>query len=78
MNVRIVSNFDFAVISIHYSANGELQIRLEKEDEPKENRYEYAACLGDRKAVKRPTYSLLEYVQGFAQNSSIKDKTKDS
>ena len=78
MNIRIASNFDFVVSSIHYSANGELQIRLDKKDEPTENRYEYAACLGEGKAVKRPTYSLLEYAQGFAQNSNIKDKTKDT
>ena len=78
MNITIVSNYDFAVSSIHYSPNGELQIRLEKEGEPSENRYEYAVCLGDGKSEKRPTYSLLEYAQRFAQDSSIKDKTKDS
>lgn len=78
MNIIIESNFDFTMSSIHYSSNGELQIRLEKEDEPAANRYEYAVCLGDGKSEKRPTYSLLEYAQRFAQDSSIKDKTKDS
>lgn len=78
MNVKIVSNFDFAVTSILYSANGELQIRLEKEGMTTKNSYEYAVCLGDERAVRRPTYSLLEYTREFAQNSSIKDKTKDS
>lgn len=78
MNVKIVSNFDFAVSSIHYLPNGELQIRLEMKGEPIENRYEYEVCLGGGKSEKRPTYSLLEYVLRFAQESNIKDKTKDS
>lgn len=78
MNVKIVSNFDFAVSSIHYSPNGELQIRLEMEGAPTENRYEYEVCLGGGKSEKRPAYSLLEYVLRFAQESNIKDKTKDS
>ena len=30
MDIKIISNFDFAVSSTQYSANGELQIRLEK------------------------------------------------
>lgn len=77
MDIKIISNFDFAVSSIQYSANGELQIRLEKEGVPTENRYEYEMCLGGGKSEQRPTYSLLKYAQEFAQNSNIKDKTKD-
>lgn len=77
MNIKIISNFDFAVSSIQYSANGEMQIRIEKEGVPTENRYEYEMCLGGGKSEQRPTYSLLKYAQEFAQNSNIKDKTKD-
>lgn len=78
MNVKIESNFSFVVASIHYSTNGELQIRLEKENGPTEARYEYEASLGEGKAEERPAVSLLEYARSFSQNSSIKEKTKDS
>ena len=78
MNIRIVSNFSFSVSSIQYSPNGELQIKLSGEDMISENRYEYAASLGDGRAEKHPTYSLLEYTRIFVQNSNIKCRTKDS
>ncbi len=78
MNIRIKSNFNFTISSIQYSPNGELTISLEKEGSSEEIRYEYAVSLGDGRAEKMPTYSLLEFAHEFAQNSGIKEKTKDS
>ena len=76
---RIMSPWPTATISaqvLWWAVALELQIRLEKEGELSENGYVYAVCLGDGKSEKRPTYSLLEYAQRFARDSSIQDKTK--
>ena len=73
MNVTIESNFGFTVSSIHYTPSGELHITLAKDGEPTENRFEYAACLGDGVAEERPRASLLEYLLNYVENSEVKE-----
>ena len=78
MNVIINANFRFSVASIQYSANGELCISINSEDLDSNMPYRYSASLGNGMAEERPTTSLLKYAIGFASDSSIKEKTKDS
>ena len=78
MNIRIDSNFQFAVVSIKYEPCGGLCITLKSDVFSSEVHYEYTACLGSGQAEEKPVVSLLQYARDYAANSSVKDKTKDT
>lgn len=75
MNIKIESNFRFAVSSLLFLPNGELQISLFSADESTEKRYEYVVNLGSGAAEEKPSVGLLEYVNLYVKKSNIKDKT---
>lgn len=54
MNIKINSNFQFSVVSIHYAPNGELCISLDSDNFSSDSRYQYTASLGDGHATERP------------------------
>lgn len=78
MNIRIDSNFQFAVVSIKYEPCGGLCITLKSDVFSSEVHYEYTACLGSGQAEEKPVVSLLQYARDYAANSSVKEKTKDT
>lgn len=75
MNIKIESNFQFAVSSLQFLPNGELQISLFSADESTEKRYEYVVNLGGGAAEEKPSVGLLKYVNLYVKKSNIKDKT---
>ena len=54
MNIKIDSDFQFSVASIHYAPNGELCITLASDVFPADRHYQYSASLGDGKAEEKP------------------------
>ena len=78
MNIKIESDFRFSVVSIQYSATGELSISLSSDVFPNSTRYQYSASLGSGQAEEKPTISLLGYARSFASSANVKSKTKDS
>ena len=78
MNIKIDSNFQFSVASIHYAPNGELCITLTSDVFLADRHYQYSASLGDGQAEEKPSVSLLQYARTHAANSDIKKKTKDT
>ena len=54
MNIKIDSDFQFSVASIHYAPNGELYITLTSDFFPTDRHYQYSACLGDGQAEEKP------------------------
>ena len=78
MNVKINSDFQFSVVSIQYTAAGELCITLASDVFPTHTHYQYSASLGSGQAEEKPTISLLQYAQSFAKSANIKPKTKDT
>lgn len=78
MNIKIDSNFQFSVVSIQYTATGELSICLSSECFSSNAHYQYSANLGNSQAEEKPTISLLQYTRKFAASANIKPKTKDS
>ena len=78
MNIKIESNFRFSVVSIQYSATGELSISLSSDVFPNSTRYQYSASLGSGQAEEKPTISLLEYTKSYAASANIKPQTKDT
>ncbi len=78
MNIRIDSNFQFSVVSIQYTATGELSISLTSDGISTNTCYQYTANLGSVQAEERPTISLLQYAKTFAMSANINSKTKDS
>ena len=78
MDIKIDSDFQFSVVSIQYTATGELSICLSSDDFSSGAHYQYSASLGNGQAEEKPTVSLLQYAQSFAKSANIKPKTKDS
>ena len=78
MNIKIESDFRFSVVSIQYSATGELSISLSSDVFPNSTRYQYSASLGSGQAEEKPTISLLEYTKSYAASANIKPQTKDT
>ena len=78
MNIKIDSNFQFSVVSIQYTATGELSICLSSECFSSNANYQYSASLGNSQAEEKPTVSLQQYARNFAASANIKDKRKDS
>ena len=72
MNIKIDSNFQFSVASIHYAPNGELCITLTSDVFLADRHYQYSASLGDGQAEEKPSVSLLQYARTHAANSNIK------
>ncbi len=77
MDIRIKSNFHFAVASIEYTPGGELSVTLVSDSGDADVRHEYRASLGEGDAVSKPVVSLLEYARGYYAASGVKEKTKD-
>lgn len=78
MNIKINSNFQFAVMSIHYTPDGELCISLLSDVFSPDTHYQYTASLGSGQAEEKPVISLLQYAKSFAASANIKLKTRDS
>lgn len=78
MNIKIESDFRFSVVSIQYSATGELSISLSSDVFPSSTRYQYSASLGSGQAEEKPAISLLEYTKSYAASANIKPQTKDT
>lgn len=78
MNIKIDSDFRFSVISIQYTATGELCISLASDDISTNAHYQYSASLGSGQAEEKPTISLLQYAESYATSANVKSKTKDS
>lgn len=78
MNIKIDSNFQFSVVSIQYTATGELSICLSSDDFLSGAHYQYSASLGNSKAEERPSVSLLQYAKAYAASANIKPKTRES
>lgn len=78
MNVKIYSDFQFKVVSIKYTPNGELCISLTSDNFSDNSHYQYSACLGSGQAEEKPAVSLLRYARDFSASANIKSKTKDS
>lgn len=78
MNVKIYSDFQFKVVSIKYTPNGELCISLTSDIFSDNSHYQYSACLGSGQAEEKPAVSLLRYARDFSASANIKSKTKDS
>lgn len=78
MNIKIDSNFQFSVVSIQYTATGELSIFLSSDDFSSGAHYQYSADLGNSQAEEKPTISLLQYTRKFAASANIKPKTRES
>lgn len=78
MNIKIDSNFQFSVVSIQYTATGELSICLSSDDFSSGAHYQYSASLGNSQAEERPSVSLLQYAKSYAASANIKPNTKDS
>ena len=78
MNVKIDSNFQFSVVSIQYTATGELCICLSSDGFSSRAHYQYSASLGNGQAEERPAISLLQYAKSYATSANVKSKTKDS
>ena len=72
MNIRIDSNFQFSVVSIQYTATGELSISLTSDGISTNTCYQYTANLGSVQAEERPTISLLQYAKTFAMSAKKK------
>ena len=78
MNIKIDSNFQFSVVSIQYTATGELSICLSSECFSSNAHYQYSASLGNSQAEERPSVSLLQYAKSYAASANIKPKTRES
>lgn len=78
MDIKINSNFQFSVVSIQYTATGELSICLSSDDFSSGAHYQYSASLGNGQAEERPSISLLQYAKAYATSANVKPKTKDS
>ena len=78
MDIKIDSNFRFSVVSIQYTATGELSISLSSDSSSSDVHYQYSASLGCGQAKERPNISLLQYAKSFATSTNIKSKTRDS
>lgn len=78
MNIKINSDFQFSVVSIQYTATGELSICLSSDDFSSGAHYQYSASLGNSQAEERPSVSLLQYAKSYAASANIKPKTKES
>lgn len=78
MNIKINSNFQFSVVSIQYTATGELSICLSSDDFSSGAHYQYSASLGNSQAEERPSVSLLQYAKSYAASANIKPKTRES
>ena len=78
MNIKIDSNFQFSVLSIQYTASGELIICLTSDEFPTDIHYQYSASLGDIQAEEKPSISLLQYTKAHAAAANIKPQTKSS
>ena len=78
MNIKIDSDFQFSVVSIQYTATGQLSISLTSDGFPTNAHYQYSASLGSGQAEEKPTISLLQYAKSFASSADIKPKTKDT
>ena len=78
MNIKIDSNFQFSVVSIQYTATGELSICLSSDDFSSGAHYQYSANLGNSQAEERPSVSLLQYAKAYAASANIKPKTRES
>lgn len=78
MNIKIDSNFQFSVLSIQYTPQGELCITLDSDGLSTNAHYQYTASLGNGQAEEKPTTSLLQYCRDYALAADIKDKTKDT
>lgn len=78
MNIKIDSDFRFSVVSIQYTATGQLSISLTSDGFPTNAHYQYSASLGSGQAEEKPTISLLQYAKSFASSADIKPKTKDT
>lgn len=77
MNIKIDSNFQFSVLSIQYTATGQLSISLTSDGFSTNAHYQYSASLGSGQAEEKPAISLLQYTRKFAASANIKPKTKD-
>ena len=78
MNIKINSDFQFSVVSIQYTATGELSICLSSDDFSSGAHYQYSANLGNSQAEERPSVSLLQYAKAYAASANIKPKTRES
>ncbi len=78
MNIKIDSDFRFSVVSIQYTATGQLSISLTSDGFSTNAHYQYSASLGSGQAEEKPTISLLQYAKSFASSADIKPKTKDT
>ena len=78
MNIKIDSDFRFSVVSIQYTATGQLSISLTSDGFSTNAHYQYSASLGSGQAEEKPTISLLQYAKTFASSADIKPKTKDT
>lgn len=78
MNIKIDSNFQFSVLSIQYTATGQLSISLTSDGFSTNAHYQYSASLGSGQAEEKPTISLLQYTRKFAASANIKPQTKSS
>ena len=78
MNIKIDSDFRFSVVSIQYTATGELCISLTSDAFATDIHYQYSASLGSWQAEEKPTVSLQQYARDFSASANIKSKTKDS
>lgn len=78
MNIKIDSDFQFSVVSIQYTATGELSICLSSDDFSSGTHYQYSASLGNGQAEERPSITLLQYAKSYATSVNVKSKTRDS
>ena len=78
MNIRIDSDFQFSVKSLHYSPTGDLAITLASKHPSSDSHYQYSADLGGGQAEEKPSFSLLQYSRSFSSSANIKPQTKDS
>jgi hypothetical protein len=78
MNIKIDSNFQFSVLSIQYTPQGELCITLDSDGLSTNAHYQYTASLGNGQAEEKPTTSLLQYCRDFVAAANIKPQTKSS
>lgn len=78
MNIKIDSDFQFSVVSIQYTATGELCISLTSDGLSSDAHYQYSASLGNEQAEKKPTICLLQYAKSYVTSANVKSKTKDS
>ena len=78
MNIKIDSDFRFSVVSIQFTATGQLSISLTSDGFSTNAHYQYSASLGSGQAEEKPTISLLQYAREYAAAANIKPKTRDT